>query len=250
MARRRRRHRRKGRFAVLYKLMTFLLICGALVAALALFFKVESIEITGTSRYSTDEVERASGVHVGDNLYLMDKNAVASHITQQLPYVETVKISRRLPKTLCISVTECRGLAAIEQDGRLWLISEGGKLVDTAPADDAAQYAVVTGLTLESPELGRHFTASADCERAGELLGTLLHELRSKDMLTDVSAIHLEDASAVTIRYLDRFDVEFLWDADFDYKLNYLAAVVQELEANEKGTILMTHEGEARFIPG
>ena len=37
MARRRRRHRRKGRFAVLYKLMTFLLICGALVAALALF---------------------------------------------------------------------------------------------------------------------------------------------------------------------------------------------------------------------
>ena len=36
----------------------------------------------------------------------------------------------------------------------------------------------------------------------------------------------------------------------FDYKLNYLAAVVQELEANEKGTILMTHEGEARFIPG
>ena len=36
MARRRRRHRRKGRFAVLYKLMTFLLICGALVAALAL----------------------------------------------------------------------------------------------------------------------------------------------------------------------------------------------------------------------
>ena len=38
MARRRRRHRRKGRFAFLYKLMTFLLICGALVAALALFF--------------------------------------------------------------------------------------------------------------------------------------------------------------------------------------------------------------------
>ena len=39
-------------------------------------------------------------------------------------------------------MTECRGLAAIEQDGRLWLVSEGGKLVDTAPADDAAQYAV------------------------------------------------------------------------------------------------------------
>lgn len=143
---------------------------------------MESIEITGTSRYSTDEVERASGVHAGDNLYLMDKNAVASRITQQLPYVETVQISRRLPKTLCISVTECRGLAAIEQDGRLWLISEGGKLVDTAPADDAAQYAVVTGLTLESPELGGTSPRPAGLRaRRGSSSGTgLLHELRSK----------------------------------------------------------------------
>ena len=192
-------------------------------------------------------------------LGLPEHRRVADKITTILP--ESSVVGMLLEHEERYEVVRSTQSGLWQHDGFSWQVrgekfehlpdlTEGGKLVDTAPADDAAQYAVVTGLTLESPELGRHFTASADCERAGELLGTLLHELRSKDMLTDVSAIHLEDASAVTVRYLDRFDVEFLWDADFDYKLNYLAAVVQELEANEKGTILMTHEGEARFIPG
>ena len=43
--------------------------------------------------------------------------------------------------------------------------------------------------------------------------------------------------------------MQFLWDADFDYKLDYLAAVVDKLEDNEKGTIDMTQEGKASFIP-
>ena len=40
------------------------------------------------------------------------------------------------------------------------------------------------------------------------------------------------------------------WDADFDYKLECLLAVVDtKLEANEKGTIDLKRK-EIRFIPG
>ena len=35
-----------------------------------------------------------------------------------------------------------------------------------------------------------------------------------------------------------------------DYKLDYLLAVVERLEVNEKGAIDMTQEGKASFIPG
>ena len=50
------------------------------------------------------------------------------------------------------------------------------------------------------------------------------------------------------MRYLNRFDVEFLWGADFDYKLSFLQAVVQKMEDNERGTLKLTRDGEARFI--
>ena len=81
------------------------------------------------------------------------------------------------------------------------------------------------------------------------LMLAMLTLLDDKGMLHQVQVIDLSDAALITMRYMDRFDVEFLWDADFDYKLDYLAAVVDKLEANEKGTIDMTQEGKASFIP-
>ena len=78
----------------------------------------------------------------------------------------------------------------------------------------------------------------------------IVDRLVEKGMLHQVQVIDLSDASHITMRYMSRFDVQFLWDADFDYKLDYLAAVVDRLEDNEKGSIDMTQEGKASFIPG
>lgn len=54
MARRRHsnRRRRRGNFGFLYKLLSVLVICAAVVMALTLFFRVDTIEVTGTERYT------------------------------------------------------------------------------------------------------------------------------------------------------------------------------------------------------
>ena len=64
MARRRRynRKRRRGSFAFLYKLLAFVLICGAIGLALAMFFKIEDIEISGSSRYTNQQITAAAEV--------------------------------------------------------------------------------------------------------------------------------------------------------------------------------------------
>ncbi|MBQ1459780.1 MAG: FtsQ-type POTRA domain-containing protein [Oscillospiraceae bacterium] len=251
MARRRRSNRRsnRGRFAFLYRLLTFVVICGAIVAALALFFKVETIEVEGAERYTAAEVIEASGVGVGDNLFLMDKYEVAARIHSTLNYVETVQISRSLPSTLRITVAESRSVVAVEQEDLVWLISGTGKIVDTVTIDAGKPYAHVTGLTLREPRLGRTIEADGDNDRACRTLVDLLERLRSKEMLGDVQEIHLEDASHITLRYLNRFNVVIPWDADMDYKLNYLLAVVEKLENNEHGTINMTQDRKVNFIP-
>ena len=58
MARRNRynRRRRHGRFSFLYKILVFVAICGAIAVALALFFKVDKITVTGNSRYTADQI--------------------------------------------------------------------------------------------------------------------------------------------------------------------------------------------------
>ena len=78
---RRNRRRRRGRFAFLYRLLCFVLICAAIVGALVLFFKVDTISVSGNDRYSRETILAASGVSEGDNLFLLNKYDAAARIT-------------------------------------------------------------------------------------------------------------------------------------------------------------------------
>ena len=118
MARRRHsnRKRRRGSFGFLYKVLSMLVICGCLVAALTLFFRVNTIVVTGQQRYTQDQIVEASGVGVGDNLFLLNKYAVAGSIRTALPYVDEIRINRKLPDTLLIEIKECGPPMAEVQD--------------------------------------------------------------------------------------------------------------------------------------
>ena len=90
MARRRgsARRRRRGGSGFLYKLLSVFLICGCLVAAITLFFRVDTVVITGEKRYTEAEIRQASGVEDGDNLFLLNKYQVIRNIAEALPYIQ------------------------------------------------------------------------------------------------------------------------------------------------------------------
>lgn len=245
---RRSRRKRQGNFAFLYRLLTFVMICGAIVAALSLFFKADQIFVTGTSRYSQQQVLQASGIRQGGNLFLLNKHQAAAAITDQLPYVESVRIRRQLPNALRIEITECTHPLALEQDGALWLLNGNGKLIDKLQPGQGESCPLVTGLTLTSPQLGQ--LAVPENQDKWDLLQQLWRLLRGKDMAGDVQSIDLTDTGRITLCYLDRFDVVLKSDDDLDYRLNYLAAVIQRLDGSDQGTIQWDKDGKARFIPG
>ena len=114
---------------------------------------------------------------------------------------------------------------------------------------------VLTGLihagSIREDEAGfLHLERAQDIEFAPAAIRAFItRTLEEKGMLAQVQRIDLSDAARITMGYLGRFEVQFQWDADFDYKLDYLAAVTDKLEANEKGVIDMTQDGKASFIP-
>lgn len=251
MARRNRynRKRRRGGFSFVYKFLTFVVICAAIAVALTLFFKVENITVTGNERYSQQQIVTASGIEMEDNMFFMNKYQVSDAITSALPYIETVQIRRALPDGLIIAVTECSAPAAITHNGKAWLLSAQCKVVDSKPATAVAAYARVLGLPLTDAAVGSVITVAEEHADSAALLQQLLSLLAEKHMLVNVQQIDLSDGSLLTLRYLDRFDVTLRRDADLNYKLDYLLAVVERLEVNEKGRIDMTQEDKASFIP-
>ena len=169
MARRRKSNRRRrGHFGVLYKLLSVLVICGAIIAALTLFFRVDTVVVTGQQRYTEQQVREAAGVETGDNLYLLNKNTVANNIVTALPYIEHIRINRKLPDTLLIEVKECGTALAVIQDGYAWYISPGGKIVEQREAGAATDCGIISGCTLLAPSVGTRIANATEYASAGQ----------------------------------------------------------------------------------
>lgn len=247
MARRHGRGRRGRRFGVLYKLLTLVVVCAAAVLALTLFFKVESVEVTGNSRYSAQEIQDACGVSLGDNLYLLSKPDMVQRLHQRLPYIDEVRITRRLPNTLCVQVTEFSTVYAVEQEGTVWLLTSGGKIVETAA--ERGDTPLIDGCELLAPSLGGDVSFALELQNRRESLFALLTALESAELTGDVRAIHLGDPTVLSMDYTERFTVEMPYGADYPRLLRYLTLVIEELETNLTGVIDLTRDGEPHFRP-
>ena len=154
-----------------------LLIMAAIVAAVifgvAIFFKVNTVEVQGNAIYSAEEIRSASGIQKGDNLFTLNKEAAAGSIKASLPYVETVSIIRFLPDKIVIEVKESDATFAVTTDtNTTWLINSVGKALeqisDSAPG--SALTAEPTAPDAEAPveEPAEQPVENADSENAGE----------------------------------------------------------------------------------
>lgn len=249
MARGRTTHRRRrGRFSFLLKLLCFALIIAAVIGAVTLFFKTEKIIVEGNQRYTEQQVIEAAGLQLGSNLYLMNKYDHAQSIFQNLPYVESASINRKLPDTLLIEVKECSAAASVPAEGGKWLMSINGKLLEKTSSRPEGCVRV-KGCKLVDPSVSGEAEFDADSAYKMTALRSLLQIAEEKRMRANIETVDLGDDTCLQFTYAGRFTVKLPWTADLSYKLESLATVVDYLEANEKGTINLMTDGKASFTP-
>ena len=250
-----RTHRRnRGRFGPLFKLLCVLGVVVALTGGATVFFRVETVEVTGNQRYTQEEIVEASGIQTGDNLYALNKVRIDRRIRTRLPYVGELSINRSLPSTIRIAVTEWEAVAQVAvptPEQAAWLISVKGKLLEQAPENSAA--IVVTGLTAIAPQAGELLRVPEGENTRLEALTALLGAMEEADLFPEISQIQLETTRLI-VRYADRFDVKMKLNADFSYDIRLMRAVREQMEEKygpeAAGTIDLTQEKhEAVYSP-
>ena len=242
------RRRRRGRASFPLRLLCLAVVIAAFLGALTMFFRIDMIVVEGNERYTEEQIIEAAGVQKEQNLVLLNKYKVKQSIFDTLPYVETVVINRKYPDALILTVTECTASAALTGENDTWLMSDEGKILERA-AQIPEGCARVTGCTLVEPAVGAMAAFADEDSYKFERLLTLLRTAGDKQLLSMIGEIDLSDGTAITFTYLDRFTVKMPWDADIAYKLGNVRTVVEQLEANQTGTINLMNDGRADFIP-
>ena len=243
---RKRRRRNRGRFGALYKLLSILLIFAAILAGCIIFFRVNTMVVTGNSRYTQEEILAAAGVEKGDNLFTLNKYQIADRILTQLPYVDDVAISRKLPDTLIFEVSESAGVAWVESGGSYWLLDDKCKLLEVGDAALVQGKPQVLGLDPVNPSVGNLLTVSAEQQDKLEQLQAFLKAIRERLMTGSLKGfIDLTSANEIRFGYGENLTVIFPMNGDFTqetYELKLALETMDERGLPRTGTLDQNYE--------
>ena len=140
----------------LLHLASIVAVVFALLFGMSIFFKVETVTVAGTNKYTQWDVYEASGIQTGENLLTISEAKISSNIRAKLPYVDTVRVGIKLPNTVKIEIVELDVVYAVEaDDGNWWLMRADGGVVEQVASADADHYTKVVGVKITQPEVGK-----------------------------------------------------------------------------------------------
>lgn len=161
------------------------------------YFRISRIEVTGCKRSSPQEIILLSGVKKGESIFDKDLGAVADNIYKH-PWVQTVRVNRRLPKEVRIAVIEREPAILIAMAGVYMVDHEGEIFKRVVPGDDA-RMPVITGVTRE--DYVERSEQTRALIRAAIALAT---EFPRQNVGREISEIHINPMTGFTVFTADR----------------------------------------------
>ena len=263
---------RKGSF--LLKLVSVAACVMAVMLCLSLFFRVDTITVSGTEKYTPWMIYEASGLEEGDSLLGVRKARVAGNIIASLPYVGQVKVGINLPGTVNIEIRELDMTYAIHAvDNTWWLIAADGRVIEQIETSAAAEYTRILGVQADAPRIGQPVSAAetvlqtqATESAGGVTIPTqiqitaaqrlqaalqIAQTLEQNGVIGQVSSVDVTDFSDMTFEYGQRIHVVLGDESNLVYKVTYAAQAIAKLEEYQTGEldVSMEFSDQALFTP-
>lgn len=182
---------------------------------------VDDIAVVGGKHVSSEDVASVTGLDRSDNLLLVSTGRVASQV-EELPWVASAKVDRKLPGTVRIKITERVARVVLATTDSRWLLDARGHVLAPASSgsDDlpvlaaAAVSGIAEGVQLDEPEVRDALTA----------LRSLSPRIRS-----DVAAVLAPTSERITLSLSDGTQVRFGAAESLGAKNEVLQALLAEM---------------------
>ncbi len=249
---------------LILRLVTVVAVVFALFIGFSLFFRVDTIEVSGTSQYTPQMVVNASGIEDGDSLLFFGEAKACGNIAQSLHYVKSVRIGIKLPGTVKIYIEEVKMTYSIQdQADNWWLMASDGRIMQITNALDAPKHTMITGLRLLGPKAGTQAKAMETeveaTDEKGEIVEVkytnddrlyaalkIISRLEYRNVLGKAAVVDVTDMDDIVVQMrrsekdpIDQVQFEVLLGdpEELDYKVDTMLAAIDGLGSHESGTL-------------
>lgn len=215
-----------------------------LVVCFFLFFRVSKINVEKNEIYSDEQILKELPIAKGDNLFSFDISEAENALRKALPYIGDVSISRSLPNTVTVTISERKAEMTLVLGDDAYLLSGDLQVLGRIGGTE-----ITAGVTrLYTGSVARCLVGEAVTftdSRTSSDLAELYRCLSEYDMLEQVVTIDMVSRFDITLNYADRFTV-YLADIDnMDIKIRFLQGILEKLKPTDRGYINLSDHREA-----
>ena len=189
------------------------------------FFSLEQLDITGNKFTPEAEVRDALQITEGENIWQLSLPVLEARVAA-IPRVEAVTVTRKLPRTLEITIKERKMLALMPFQEYFLEIGWNGQILGAAQDTQNYDLPLLTGVVPVSGAVGQQLLTAEILEQVQQLSKALTGEG------VMVSEINLEQADNLIIVTMDGLCV-WLGVDRFAEKANILVQILGQLAGQQ-----------------
>lgn len=219
-----KRKRKIKKLAVLF-LLAVAIICTGVLLALTVFFKINTVKITGAKVYANTQIIEQGGIETGKSLFSITEEELNEILPKRLPYIKSVKLIRKLPDTLTIEVTATRESAAFVSGSGYVLVDDTAKVLDTNASMLRENVAIVSGVQPKNIVEGEIISlGKTDIDEDFKIVLSTLE----KSDFSGVTEIVLTDKGEFKLIYEDRITIKLGTMENLSTKLQRAKAAIDK----------------------
>lgn len=245
-ARKKRKKNKRIKTALKIILSVGIILGGVIFALTSPIFNIKDIKVMNNNQVSSDTIISLSELKQDENIFKFYKNNVINKIKEN-PYIENVKIQRKIPNKIEIEVKERVAKYSVDYMGKYAYINTQGYILEIA--EESKDMTIIQGITTAEDEVVPGKRLNNDDLNKLEDVIKILDSANENGLEGKVTSIDISNKNEYSI-YIEKENKKVhLGDStNLSNKMLYVISII-EAEKGKQGDIFVNGDLNNKFQP-
>lgn len=201
-------------------------------------FNITSIEVNELKNYTAEKIIETSEIALYSNIFKLSNSNVVENV-KTLPYVKNVKVTKKFPNTIQLTVSEreSKYVAYAKDSGQYVRLDSEGYVLEVVEVSDISESLILFGLNFEDIiELGYKLT-DVELDKL-KTLERILNIYKENEIQANITSIEFKSLY-VYLNLNDKLSVKLRDNSELEYKISLLKEILKEIDG-KSGALDMT----------
>ncbi|MEG1152783.1 MAG: FtsQ-type POTRA domain-containing protein [Oscillospiraceae bacterium] len=139
--------KRYAKFRLYYMIFFLLFAAISFYLATTKFFLIEAVDVSGTNKYTKEEIIEFANIKIGTNLFKVDKKKIKKEMIEKYEYIEDVNVKVVFPPSIIFEIKQAEPFALVKDNDDYLLVSEKWRVLERTAEPVMTRMPIVMGMS-------------------------------------------------------------------------------------------------------